>query len=90
MAADAIVFLYMNTETEVNIENVKSEICTGCDAGTFFHRIGLLRLFVDFHAKHSERHVEADILHHKYAETWTEVLTCFSDVCACDAWLGII
>lgn len=63
----------MNTDSEVDVEYVKFEICPAREPRAFVHVVGALLLASHLDSEYAERDIEADIVHHENADTGAEV-----------------
>ena len=70
----------MYTESKIYVEYIETEISAGSHPRTVRLAVGALRLFVNLQAEHTERQVEAHVLHYEYAHAGAEIQTHFSDV----------
>lgn len=70
----------MDTDSEVDIEDVEFEICSTGEARAFFNVVGLLFLVAHFDTEYAERDIEADIVHHENADTGTKVKCGFENI----------
>lgn len=65
--------LNVYTDSEINVEQVESEISAAAESRTFFHAVGHLLLIAQMHAKHAERDIEAYIVEDEHAEAGAEI-----------------
>lgn len=79
-AAAYLMCLNMYTESKIYVEYIETEISAGSHPRTVRLAVGALRLFVNLQAEHTERQVEAHVLHYEYAHAGAEIQTHFSDV----------
>lgn len=75
------IFLNVHTESEVKIEEIKTEICAGANARAFIDSISGLLFLAVFQTKYTEREIEADVFHDENANAGAEVERNFIDAC---------
>lgn len=63
----------MDADTEIDIENIESEICAGREPVSEAFAIFGLFLIAEIETEHAERHMERDILHDKHLEAGREI-----------------
>ena len=80
----------MYTESEIDVKQIELEICSAAKTGAFALVVGPLLFVTQTQTEHTERHIEAYIVHDEHTHARTEIERSRGDSCAGVAQLVVI